>query len=330
MSMTETEVCRWAGAGNPRLLKTHLNADCPSTCEGCKPCAAKHCALCGREHVTELTCASCVGEVRTNLTSIGKMTPRLLGEAVYRGVNSEAANLAGPVADPEAWTWRKTAARQGRADHVSLTEDDDSSHPLWVLGTWEMLIREHLKQPTTALVTIAASKEYLAGHLTTLAQDEDFAFEELARDVRKCFGHLEDVLSEGEREERGEKCPMCGTKRLVKDYGTKADAKVMWRCPNLVCQQSYTEDEYRDKVKNRYVKVAPELNLTDMALRLPLLASSTIRRWASRQATGEIRDGEKVYRDPALKACGRDESGRKLYRVADVEALWVAGGRMSA
>lgn len=324
------QTCRWNGSGNPRLLKTHANADCPSTCEGCQPCEANHCGVCGRTHVgTELTCPACVGAVRDDLSSIRDMSTRLLREAIVAGVNSEAANLAGPVADPEAWSWRKAAARRGVADHVTVTEGDESTHPAWVLGTWEMLIREHLVQPSDDLLSIESAGAYLDGHLTNLANDGEFAFEEMARDLRKCRVHLEDVLCEGEREERGEKCHNCGTKRLVKDYGKTPDSKVMWRCPGANCQQSYTEAEYIERVETRHIDTSPELTLSHMAKRLGYIEASTMRRWAGKQATGEIRDGEKVYAPPLLKPCGKDASKRKLYRVADVEALWAQGGRMA-
>lgn len=324
------QTCRWDGRGKPRLLKTHIDDTCPSSCDGCEPCGDKHCGTCGIQHVDLQTCPTCVGHVRDDLDAIEDMSTRLLGEAVYRGVNSEAANLAGPVANPEAWSHRAASARKGRAPHISLDEDDDLKHPLWVCGTWEMLVREHLEQPTEALMSIAAAKDYLHGHLTTLAQDEDFAFEEMAKDIRACRSHLEDVLREGEREERGEKCYMCGKKHLVKDYGKTVSAKVMWRCPNTECQQSYTEDEYREKFETKFIKNAPELTLTHMATRLPAIPASTMRRWASKQATGVIIDGEKQYDPPLLKSCGKDSSKRKVYRVADVQALWVNGGKACA
>lgn len=86
----------------------------------------------------ELTCARCVGRTRADLRQILSLAPLMLPVALGAGVDSEAANLAGPAADVEAWTWRKVAARQGHAWHVSLIEDDDERHPYSVLTRWEL------------------------------------------------------------------------------------------------------------------------------------------------------------------------------------------------
>lgn len=305
--------CRYDGANKPRLLRSHL-AECEGVCEGCQPCPENHCGLCGREHVgTDLTCPRCIGNVREDGTGIMGMSSRLLDEAIVKGVNSEAANLAGPVADPEAWSWRKVSAEQGRASHITLTEDDESTHPAWVLGTWEMLVREHLEQPSDDLLSIESAWAYLAVHLHRLANDGDFAFEELARDLRLCRGHLEDVLCDGEREERGAPCPTCTDERedkagprLVRKYNGSdtSGASDSWHCPRDL-NHWWREADYRQRIGTKYLKHATALTARQMhdAHRV---SEGSVRGWAS---LGKVRKR------------GKDANGLTLYDVADTLAM---------
>lgn len=212
--------CRWAGSEQPRMLRTHVR-DCEAAgCGGCQPCPERHCAICGHEHVTadgrgdDQVCAACIGEVRNDLRDIVNLTARLLPEAVHRGVNSEAASLAGPTQDTsetiEAYRWREMSAMWGRIPEL----DGDDQHPGWVLGSWEVVVRDHLSQPSEARITIPSARDYLDGHLTRLAHDPAWCFEELARDVRRCRGHLEDVLHDSRKGQQGAPCPMCGRAKL--------------------------------------------------------------------------------------------------------------------
>lgn len=218
--------CRFIATDQPRMLRTH-SRDCnASGCEGCMPCVERHCATCGRRHVDGLRCASCVGDVRQDISQIAALTDRMLPEAMYRGVNSEAAHLEGPTADPNAWRQRR---RYGYRDVVETKRSGETfrpdvigeDHPLWVLGTWDLLVTEHYGHHRTQRVTVTTAASYLKANLTDLAQDREFPFEELAREVRQCRGHLEDVLRDGERYDKGALCPMCGKAELVKDSGAR-------------------------------------------------------------------------------------------------------------
>src|SRR5690348_9354345 len=60
----------------------------------------------------ELTCARCIGRVRSTLRRIPALAALMPVVALEGGVNSEAASLAGPAADPEAWMWRRVAQRK--------------------------------------------------------------------------------------------------------------------------------------------------------------------------------------------------------------------------
>jgi hypothetical protein len=70
----------------------------------------------------ELTCARCIGRTRRALRQIAQLYALMLPQALNDGVSSEAANLAGPVADPEAWMWHQVARRKRVMERI--TEDD--------------------------------------------------------------------------------------------------------------------------------------------------------------------------------------------------------------
>lgn len=320
--------CRFVASDQPRMMRTHLRDCNASGCQGCEPCPERHCGICGREHVTleqrgtDQTCASCIGDVRSDLAQIEVDAAVMLAEAMHRGVNSEAANLAGPAPDTcegiEAYRHRAMSAFWGRI----VIEEGDDQHPLWVLGTWEMLVREHLAQPSEEQITITGARKYLDGHLSRLAHDPGFAFEELARDVRRCRGHLEDVRHDSRRAQQGAPCPMCGRARLElrhadcdHDEGCPLDEDGVsvcadldrWTCPR--CAAAYTEHDYRTKVNAVYVMHAEALPASEItkAYRVP---EGTLRRWASEVDA----DGK-----PRVRKRGRDQYGRLMYDVADVK-----------
>lgn len=317
MSAIREYQCRWAGSESPRLLRSHLT-DCEGDCKGCAPCPERHCQVCGKEHVTvdargdDETCASCIGDTREGLDKIGTMSARMLGEAIMRGINSEAAMLAGPAADAEAWGYRRMSAIAGRVDDAFLEDCRDELHPLWVLGTWEMLVREHFKQPTDERVTVSEARRYLNDHLTRLAHDADFDFAELSKDVLRCVGHLEDVLAEGEREVYGAPCIKCEKPLLRDDQGEDES----WWCER--CKRRSNADQYRLAVAVTYRANAKRLPVVDMAERTGIPAG-TIRRWA---AKSERIEGTRIVEvPPLLPFVGLDSQGRKVYNVADVERL---------
>lgn len=298
--------CRFITTDQPRMLRTHVRDCNASGCEGCMPCEERHCADCGRRHVEELRCASCVGAVRGDIGLIVQLSARLLPEATHRGVNSEAAMLAGPAANAEAFSNLNVSARAGRIDGSLLVDNCDEPHPAWTLGTWDMLVRELLDQPTTIRITVERAADYLRDQLTELARREDFAWEELARDVRQCRGHLEDVLRDGTRDEKGGLCPMCGVRALVKRFGGTEDED-RWTCPQSGCDASYTEHDYREKVDAVYVLHADALTAAQVThtYRVP---EATVRKWAQRgQVRRHRRGGVVLYDvDDVKHMTGRD------------------------
>lgn len=286
------------------MLPTHQR-DCESAlCRGCQPCPERHCQLCYREHVThegrgtDQTCATCINQIRTHITGIVGYATRMLGEAIMRGINSEAADLHGPAANPLAWQQRGTYGH--RYDPDTRLADN---HPLWVLGTWEQKIARHLGQHRTGRVTITEAARYLDLHLTRLAHDHDFELDNLAEAISDCHTHMETVLRDGDQIDRGAPCPMCGRANLRKDHGDAIDDD-RWRCPRHDCNAAYTEHDYRQKVQAIYVTQADRLTASQIAAtyRVP---EATVRQWASR---GHVRTH------------GKDDHGRQLYDVPDTLA----------
>jgi ribosomal protein L37AE/L43A len=211
--------------------------------------------VCGIAHVTadgrgaDQTCATCLGATRDALGAVVELSARLLDEATHKGVRSEAANLHGAAADTtdafEAWRNRQMSALM---DRIPPLPDDDGLHPLWVLGGWETLVREHYDQPSEDRISVQTARDYLAGHLTRLAHDEDFPFDELAGEVRRCRGHLEDVLHDQPRGDYAAVgCFECGAdleRRL-----TKAGFEDVWTCRR--CRRTYTHAAYMLAIRAR-------------------------------------------------------------------------------
>jgi len=215
----------------------------------------------------ELTCAQCLGRARANVRRIVDIAALMMPVALGSGVNSEAANLAGPAADVDAWMWRKVAAKQGRSWHLSLVEDDDEHHPYTVLTRWQLMLSEDYGHPLPELMTTTGAADYLERNLHRIAQDDGQDFPLLARELRKCRSHLEAVLGDAEKAEKGAACPECQTGdvfvRLKREWGHWCededcekvhfadDSGDHWVCPRNR-KHSWTEKVYRERIADVY------------------------------------------------------------------------------
>ena len=236
-----------------RFIKAQHRLNCEdSECRGCTTCPEPHHCT-ARKNCTwhlpagEITCGRCIRGVRLELGWIVSLSALLLTQALADGLESEAANLAGPAVDPEAWSWRKAAARSGGPWHLSLVEDDDEHHPLRVLGTWERMIREDYDHDTNQPITITSAADYLNRNLHRIANDEGQDFPLLRAELKKCRQHLESVLHNDDQRDRGAPCPTCreagNVVRLELQYAHWCedetcerfhftdDASDVWRCP---------------------------------------------------------------------------------------------------
>lgn len=345
-----TSTCRDSNEGP--MLSTHLAGCEAKTCAGCQPCGELHCTnllprgrRCLNHIEAGLICPSCIGKTRRDLGDIVDLEALLLPEAIVRGVNSEAAYLAGPAADPESWSWHKVSAKQGRIQHASLLEDDDELHPYSVLGRWDMMLREDYGPRTDLRVTIARAADYLDRILYRLAQDPDQDFPLFAAEMRKCRAHLEDVLHNSKAPETGAPCYMCGQADVERKHGEQRHVRCKdgrrngctrpdehgyctdpdghripddwWQCPE--CAAKWSPEDYRRDAHARYIAHAPELNLRDMEARTKI-PYATLRRWAV--TTRKQRNGQPpIEYPPRILPAYIDTAGRKIYRVSDVLAV---------
>ena len=187
----------------------------------------------------EQTCARCLGRTRTDLRWIAPLAAIMPTEAVMDGVDSEAMSLAGPAADVRHWSARRSAMRSHLGHwltngiitetqylHARNTmEDDDETHPVTVLTRWHMMIADHYGHPAPERPSVIAAAGYLDQQLHRIAQDPEQDFALLGRELRKCRQHLENVVHNSDRPDRGAPCPICTSEetgvgpRLIREYG---------------------------------------------------------------------------------------------------------------
>ena len=207
----------------------------------------------------ELTCARCVGRTRVDLRRIAELAPLMMTVALGAGVDSEAANLAGPAAEIEAWISRRVAMRSHLAlwlERGTITErqwlharatmeDDDEQHPYTVLTRIENALREDYRQARTTPSSVAKAADYIDRVLHRVAQDEEQDFRQMGQELRKCRSHLENVMADSRTPERGAPCPECTSEetgvgpRLVREYGH-------W-CYDEDCERLHYLDDSADR-----------------------------------------------------------------------------------
>lgn len=290
--------CYYAGSDRPRMVRgEHLVAGCE--CDGCVECAHSHCRICTHAHAVG-TCPECMAATRETLHEIGRMCDALPEEVEMRGVEGEAMMLLGPAADPEARGHMQASINVGRIPEDYLEEAYGELHPLFVLGTWDMLVRDALEHDESDdRLTVAIAIDYLDRQLTYLGGFEDLPFEDMARDLRACANHMERVLHDGEQVETGAPCMTCRVPlRLVR--GERDDR---WQCPR--CKQESTDAQYRFAVQHLHRENAEWLTDREMELRTGVRAG-TVREWARDREDREALVGK------------RRDSGRVVYLVADV------------
>lgn len=298
--------CRYVASDQPRVLPNRHGSECPALdptptpategretgtqtpCAGCLPCPLAHCMRCGREHVDERTCPGCIAEARDDLSEITRMCANLPAEVVVKGIDSEAMNLLGPVADPEQTGHVRASINVGRLEAGWLEEADNELHPLLVLGTWMEAYCEALDHDEPTRITVAGAASYLDRNLAYIAQLEDVPFEDLARDLSGCRNHVERVLHDGEQVETGAACLHCEDVNLVTcDGGDRYD------CPR--CKRAYSRDQHANALRQMELAQADWLTAADLAAMYDA-DGSTLRTWAERKQVRTKRvDGRKRY-----------------------------------
>lgn len=188
----------------------------------------------------ELTCPRCISRTRHTIRRIREIAPLMLPVAIGAGVNSEAANLAGPGTDPRGWSQRRLAmfshldtwqalGRITEDQHthaLALMPDDDELHPYALLTRWQLMLSEDYGQPLPAVMTVVSAADYLERNLARIANDEEQDYGLFHRELKACLDHMEAVLHTSLRPERGKRCPTCQedqpeklAPRLRRNYG---------------------------------------------------------------------------------------------------------------
>jgi hypothetical protein len=181
----------------------------------------------------ELTCPRCIARVRGNLRKVTSLSALMLAEAIDVGVESAAANLAGPGGDYAIFSARRMIAKRWIFEHLpeakweqamtNLLDDDDDRHPYSVLTRWQMMLSEDWGHDLPAKLSITGAAAYLERNLARLANDPEQDWPLFAAEVRKVHSHMEAVLHNDTRPERGAPCPDCRADghvvRLHRVYG---------------------------------------------------------------------------------------------------------------
>lgn len=233
--------CKWNGSDQPRTISGRHADECDrETCPGCQPCEQPHCRVCGVAHA-EGTCAECMAETRGALHDIARKCDSLPDEVEHRGVNGEAMMLLGPSADPEQRGHLEASVAAGRVSPDYLAEAVGETHPVWVLGTWDMVWRDALDHGTAELVTLAEAVTYIDTQMTYMSGYAHVPFEDFSRDLRRCLAHLDAVIHDQAFGDRANvACFECRGKlerRLTKD-----GFEDVWTCHK--CRRKYTYAEY--------------------------------------------------------------------------------------
>lgn len=306
--MSDTS-CKWAGAERPRFLPGRHEDGCAGDCAGCQPCPWSHCRVCAKVHA-EHTCPGCLDDARETLAEIRRLTASLPAEVLHRGIDSEAMNLLGPVADPEQTGHVRASVNVGRLPGDWLEIADHELHPLLVLGTWMEAYVEAFEHSEPARITVASAASYLDRNLSFASIESDVPFEDFARDLRQCRTHMERVLHDGEQVETGAPCMTC-ERRLVRVWGggelpwTYRDgsqphaSEDCWACGH--CRDWRSEQDYRLNVAETHQREAEWLTAPDMIERTGV-ARGSLTGWASKGHVAK-----------------RTQGGRVVYRVSDVE-----------
>ena len=245
--------------------------------------------------------------VHRNLSAIVDMYAELPAHAQAEGdPTGEAVLLLGHVANGEAFGYRLDAAKD--STHAA---DQVERDVLFVLASWEDLVREERDQPTDLRATVQRAADYLRDSIDwAISEDENgdirfLGIDALDNDLSSIRAMLETVLHDGIRSDRGVPCLQC-SQLLVKSWASTPEGD-RWICENRDCGVTTVQgDELALAVKATVRAYAEWLSATDMydQYRIP---AGTVRRWAS---------GD----EPTVRKKRDQNTGRIVYNVADATA----------
>lgn len=279
------------------LLGRHAEG-CEGLDSGCLPCPSQHCRHCGTQHA-EVTCPSCLSEIRENLGQVYALTEHLADEATHGRIayqthdtvpGGNALVMLGPGADRHAY-FNQLAYRMAQhldVSHTDMEHRDDPRPPLALLANWADRWRHTRGQTASRTPTMDSTVDYLGRNLHEAARHP--AILGFAGDLEALVRSLEDVLHDGDRAETTRvPCLRCGT-RLEKVYGI-TEGEDHYRCPG--CRDLYNQGRYDRAKHDQLASLGAEryVLLTDAigAIGRP---EQTVRSWIRRGKVRALRHPE--------------------------------------
>lgn len=260
-----------------------------------------------------------VVKVARDLTEILRMVEMLEGQAVHKANDrlmpgGSAMVALGVVASPATWErrveltehqwaeadaiarfagWAIRPSKVSPVPHVA-DEDDAWEPPLQTLLFWSEQWRVEHGAMYDQTPTIASETNFIRWALDW-AWDNEVHWNDFARDMTAARTRLENLLSQGERAERGVPCMYdeCRGARLVRKLvpyrdkdGNKAWRHSEWHCPR--CKRKWDDDAYRRHVASAHESTKLEeidgetWCTLDYAARQVGRPESTLRAWLHR------------------------------------------------
>jgi hypothetical protein len=236
-------------------------------------------------------------DLREILRLYGELTEQAVSDANSRLMPGGAAmHQLGPVANLEAWGNLVDASETlGRAYTSTEDEDPDEAWSAYqTIEFWSESWRRERGDDYDMRRTIATEAGYLRQALEW-AWDNELHWDEFAKDIKRARAKLEDVVSEGERSERGAPClyDECRGAPLVRklkpargEDGKKVYRFTDWHCPK--CKRKWDDDAYARHVtaaneRTKFEDIDGEVwCTTEYAARLVGRPEVTVRVWLSR------------------------------------------------
>jgi ribosomal protein L37AE/L43A len=249
-----------------------------------------------------------LAKVKQCLRDIERLHNNLEQQALYGGNNGRLV-AAAPIPGGDAtvalgpWSYGRNDGVHDAPDYASAIirareYDADTIvnfHPLLTLETWAACWRDWFGHTVTMTATISRAAGYLRAHAHEMIEQTEREyddgtlvwppdFDEMVSELSRCRGTLENILYDGQREERSQvPCLDCGL-RLVKRYRDHADDDY-WLCQR--CKRRYSDDEYAlakhqhlsSLGANRYVPIMDALDAIPRSRHI-------IRGWIAR---GQVR-----------------------------------------
>lgn len=241
-------------------------------------------------------------QVARDLRAIVELYGQLPAEAEHRGdPTGEAVLLLGNVGNVEAFGWKIDAAKD--ASHAADQVELDA---LFVLGSWEEVVREERDQPSDLRARVDRAADYLRGSVDWMLSDDQhgnmrfLGVDQMATELAAVRNHLENVLKAGDRSDKGVPCMTCSV-ALVKVWGVSEESD-RWHCAR--CDTWSTLEQYRLAVRQDFLRHAEWLPAEDVATQWRVPAG-TVRQWGNRERVGKRKN---------------THTGRVEYLVADVKA----------